>query len=49
MNKKKLTRKQKIGFLVPMVKRNTLKRFKGIIFNNPNAKVTCGCGESFSI
>ena len=21
----------------------------GIIFNNPNAKVTCGCGESFSI
>ena len=22
---------------------------QGIIFNNPNAKVTCGCGESFSI
>ena len=34
MNKKRLTRKQKIGFLVPMVKRNTLKRFKGIIFNS---------------
>ena len=23
--------------------------YQGIIFNNPNAKVTCGCGESFSI
>lgn len=22
---------------------------KGFIFNNPNAKKTCGCGESFSI
>ena len=22
---------------------------QGIIFNNTNAKVTCGCGESFSI
>jgi iron-sulfur cluster assembly protein len=22
---------------------------KGFIFNNPNAKNTCGCGESFSI
>ena len=22
---------------------------QGIIFNNPNAKVTCGCGESFSL
>ena len=22
---------------------------KGFVFNNPNAKNTCGCGESFSI
>ena len=22
---------------------------KGFIFNNPNAKRTCGCGESFSL
>ncbi|OVE82079.1 iron-sulfur cluster assembly accessory protein [bacterium K02(2017)] len=22
---------------------------KGFVFNNPNAKTTCGCGESFSI
>lgn len=22
---------------------------KGFVFNNPNAKDTCGCGESFSI
>ena len=22
---------------------------KGIIFNNPNAQRTCGCGESFSL
>ena len=34
MNKKKLTREQKIRFLVPKVKQNILKRFKGNIFNN---------------
>ena len=22
---------------------------KGFVFNNPNAKNTCGCGESFSV
>ena len=22
---------------------------QGIVFKNPNAKVTCGCGESFSV
>ena len=22
---------------------------KGFVFNNPNAKRTCGCGESFSL
>src|SRR5690606_12433348 len=22
---------------------------KGVVFNNPNAKRTCGCGESFSL
>jgi len=22
---------------------------KGFVFNNPNAKRTCGCGESFSV
>ncbi|HPN37718.1 MAG TPA: iron-sulfur cluster assembly accessory protein, partial [Melioribacteraceae bacterium] len=22
---------------------------KGFIFNNPNAKKTCGCGESFGV
>ena len=22
---------------------------KGFIFNNPNANITCGCGESFSL
>ena len=22
---------------------------KGFVFNNPNAKSTCGCGESFSV
>ena len=22
---------------------------KGLVFNNPNAKAACGCGESFSV
>jgi len=22
---------------------------KGFVFNNPNAKTTCGCGTSFSV
>jgi len=22
---------------------------KGFVFNNPNAQITCGCGESFSL
>jgi iron-sulfur cluster assembly protein len=22
---------------------------KGFVFNNPNASITCGCGESFSL